>query len=417
MADENEILEEKMINEEYKIWKKNTPFLYDLVMTHALEWPSLTVDWLPDIERFEDKEYSVQRLVLGTHTSEGEQNYLQIATVRLPLENTKVDNRKYDEEKGELGGYGSFESKIQIVQRINHEGEINRARHMPQNPCLIATKTVTGEVHLFDYTKHSSEPTDNVVNPNLRLTGHSMEGYGLSWNRNVKGLLLSASEDQTICLWDIASAEKDKTAKAKTIYQLHTAGVQDVAWHGLHDSIFASVGDDKKLILWDTRSSTSTKASYVVEAHNAEVNCVSFNPFSEFVLATGSTDKTVALWDLRNLNMKLHSFESHTDDVLQVSWSPHYETIFASAGTDRKVNVWDLSKIGDEQTPEDAEDGPPELLFIHGGHTNKVSDFSWNQNEQMVLCSVAEDNIMQIWQMAMNIYAEEENDVPATELE
>jgi hypothetical protein len=31
----------------YKIWKKNSPFLYDVVMTHALEWPSLTVQWLP----------------------------------------------------------------------------------------------------------------------------------------------------------------------------------------------------------------------------------------------------------------------------------------------------------------------------------------------------------------------------------
>jgi hypothetical protein len=42
-----------MINEEYKIWKKNTPFLYDMVMTHSLEWPSLTVQWLPDITRLE----------------------------------------------------------------------------------------------------------------------------------------------------------------------------------------------------------------------------------------------------------------------------------------------------------------------------------------------------------------------------
>ena len=35
----DEAVEERVINEEYKIWKKNTPFLYDLVMTHALEWP------------------------------------------------------------------------------------------------------------------------------------------------------------------------------------------------------------------------------------------------------------------------------------------------------------------------------------------------------------------------------------------
>ena len=33
----DEAAEERVINEEYKIWKKNTPFLYDLVMTHALE--------------------------------------------------------------------------------------------------------------------------------------------------------------------------------------------------------------------------------------------------------------------------------------------------------------------------------------------------------------------------------------------
>ena len=39
--------EERIINDEYKMWKKNT-FLYDIVMTHALEWPSLTVLWLPD---------------------------------------------------------------------------------------------------------------------------------------------------------------------------------------------------------------------------------------------------------------------------------------------------------------------------------------------------------------------------------
>merc|ERR1719193_1822124 len=65
--------EERVINEEYKIWKKNTPFLYDLVMTHALEWPSLTVQWLPDVTKPEGKDYSVHRLILGTHTSD-EQN-------------------------------------------------------------------------------------------------------------------------------------------------------------------------------------------------------------------------------------------------------------------------------------------------------------------------------------------------------
>ena len=50
---------------------------------------------------------------------------------------------------------------------------------------------------------------------------------------------------------------------------------------------------------------------------------------------------------------------------LQVQWSPHNETILASSGSDRRLHVWDLSKIGEEQSPEDAEDGPPELVVRH----------------------------------------------------
>jgi histone-binding protein RBBP4 len=48
---------------------------------------------------------------------------------------------------------------------------------MPQNPQLLATKSPSSEVFIFDYTKHPSVPTsDNVCRPQLRLRGHSKEG-------------------------------------------------------------------------------------------------------------------------------------------------------------------------------------------------------------------------------------------------
>lgn len=65
----------------------------DLVITHALEWPSLTVQWLPNRQEVQEGRYSKQNLILGTHTSEGEQNYLMRAEVHLPLEDTETDNR------------------------------------------------------------------------------------------------------------------------------------------------------------------------------------------------------------------------------------------------------------------------------------------------------------------------------------
>ncbi|KAK2186759.1 hypothetical protein NP493_190g06006 [Ridgeia piscesae] len=381
----DDAVEERVINEEYKIWKKNTPFLYDLVMTHALEWPSLTAQWLPDVTRPEGKDYSLHRLILGTHTSD-EQNHLLIASVQLPNDNAQFDASHYDSERGEFGGFGSVSGKIEIEIKINHEGEVNRARYMPQNPCVIATKTPSSDVLVFDYTKHPSKPDPSgECQPELRLKGHQKEGYGLSWNPNLNGNLLSASDDHTICLWDINATPKEgRVIDAQTIFTGHTSVVEDVAWHLLHESLFGSIADDQKLMIWDTRNNNTSKPSHTVEAHTAE---------------------TVALWDLRNLKLKLHSFESHKDEIFQVG---NLELCFI---------VKCRCKIGEEQSADDAEDGPPELLFIHGGHTAKISDFSWNPNEPWVICSVSEDNIMQVWQMAENIYNDEEPDTPAAELE
>jgi histone-binding protein RBBP4 len=80
--DADDIAEDRMIQEEYKVWKKNSPFLYDKVLTHSLEWPSLTVQWLNEVSTDNERQVSIHKMILGTHTSDGEQNYLMIGEVR-----------------------------------------------------------------------------------------------------------------------------------------------------------------------------------------------------------------------------------------------------------------------------------------------------------------------------------------------
>jgi histone-binding protein RBBP4 len=130
---------------------------------------------------------------------------------------------------------------------------------------------------------------------------------------------------------------------------------------------------------------------------------------NEHLFATGSADTAVAIWDIRNLKQRMHTLHNHNDQVFKVEWAPFNESILGSCSADRRVALWDLSRIGLEQSPEDAEDGPPELLFVHGGHTSKVSDFSWNPLDNWTIASVSEDNVLQVWNIAEEIYAEDHN--------
>ena len=145
-------------------------------------------------------------------------------------------------------------------------------------------------------------------------------------------------------------------------YTHHSAIVNDVQYHPLHASLIGSVSDDLTLQILDTRSSnTSTSATQAIDGHQDAINALSFNPASEYVLATGSADNSIGIWDLRNLKVKLHALVGHTDSVTSLSWHPFEEAILGSSSYDRRIIFWDLARIGEEQTPEDAEDGPPEL--------------------------------------------------------
>lgn len=120
---------------------------------------------------------------------------------------------------------------------------------MPQNHTIIATKAPSGLVYIFDYTKHSSSPSqDGSCSPQLKLKGHKKEGYGLCWNPKISGRLASGSDDGIVCIWDIESKGKLKGEVSPTItYTDHGDVVEDVNWHKHHETILASVSDDKLL--------------------------------------------------------------------------------------------------------------------------------------------------------------------------
>lgn len=72
------------------------------------------------------------------------------------------------------------------------------------------------------------------------------------------------------------------------------------------------------------------------------------------------------------------------------------------------MHIWDLQAIDQEQSPEDAKEGPSELIFIHGGHTDKLCDISWNPHEPFLMASVAENNVLHLWKMGDHVINSQE---------
>jgi WD40 repeat protein len=103
---------------------------------------------------------------------------------------------------------------------------------------------------VFNYTKHPNKSTA-PPNPQMRLTGHTKEGYGLAWSPNVSGMLASGSDDHLVCVWDIGN----ENCEPLVTFSEHINVVNDVAWNANSGAnLLGSVGDDKKIFIWDVRA-------------------------------------------------------------------------------------------------------------------------------------------------------------------
>lgn len=332
-----------------------------MLYARALKWPTLTAQWFPDVTELEGKRQ--HRLLIGTNTSGAEQNSLQFARVEIP-DMSKIDMKKWTEQSNEIGGHGSGKDKFgwDVYQEIYHPGEINKARYMPQNPEIIATWSPENGVLVWDRTKHPLKPKDLTIRPELKLLEHKSEGFGLSWSALKEGNLATASEDNTVKLWDVQSQKSsDNVLQSLSTWTHHTAVVNDVQHHPQHPAWFATASDDLSFAICDPRKSDGRAALFQKQAHTDAVNCIAIHPKWEYILATGSADKTIAMWDLRCLDKKVHSIEAHTEPVIQLSWHPHEPAILTSGSYDRRIIMYDLSRVGEEQSEEEAEEGATEL--------------------------------------------------------
>lgn len=395
LMDANNIQEENneplSIEQEYDLWKSNVPLMYDFVSETKLTWPSLTIQWLPDNGSTSPQK---QDLLLGTHTSGEEDNYLKIASVELPKEIALSSVE--DDEHNELSTE-NVKSNIRITKKFKHDLEITRARYMPQQNNIVATINGEGTLYIYD-TNQSSKQTPT------RLSYHKENGYGLSFNPNDKGKLLSGSDDHSIALWDVSMS----TEPVLSWENAHNDIINDCKWHNFEPSIFGSVSEDSTLQIQDLRilegSSNDNNDSIVMKLKAPQpFNTIAFSKYSSNLFAAAGTDSNIYLYDMRDTSVPLHTMCAHTDAVTSLDFYGQQDGIIVSAGADRRVIVWDIMEIGNEQVRDDAEDAMPEVLMIHAGHKSAINDISINENIPWLMASAEEENTVQIWKCSSKL--------------
>lgn len=113
-------------------------------------------------------------------------------------------------------------------------------------------------------------------------------------------------------------------------------GVNDLAWDG-RSKYLVSASDDKTLIVWDVAEGSVLKT---LEGHAHYVFAANFNPQGTLIVS-GSYDESIRVWDTRT-GRCLQALPAHSDPVVSVSFNRD-GTLIVSASFDGLIRVWDAS--------------------------------------------------------------------------
>ncbi|TMW52168.1 hypothetical protein DOY81_002727 [Sarcophaga bullata] len=211
------------------------------------------------------------------------------------------------------------------------------------------------------------------------LCEHKNEVYSVDWSEKWNyHQILSASWDGSIKLWDC------NRQKSVATYMGHSDLIYTAKFSPLVANIFASVGTDGLLNLWNSFDFSGKPLMAVKAAHETEILSLDWSQYDRNALVTGAADGLIRGWDLRN--MRHHVFELFSGEfaVRRLAFSPHKASILASANYDFTTRIWDFGVSQD-------------AIEIHEHHTEFVCGLDWNINAPHQLVDCGWDSVVNIF--------------------
>ncbi|KAJ3142501.1 hypothetical protein HK100_002567 [Physocladia obscura] len=162
-------------------------------------------------------------------------------------------------------------------------------------------------------------------------TGHTKGVNQIRFLPKTAHLLLSASMDTKVKLWDVYNDRK-----CLRTFMGHSKGVKAVDFSN-DGTRFLSCSYDKWIKLWDTETGQCIKTFSTKRVPN----CVTFNPAQQNIFLTGCADKKVYQFDI-NSGRVVQEYDQHLGAVNTVTFVDESRR-FVTTSDDKTLRAWEYN--------------------------------------------------------------------------